>query len=186
MKDRNEYTTVTEVLATYAKLDMIPPDVLERACQRGSDVHDICEAHLTNMGIPPYNPDLEGYIDSFRNWQSKHESAEFDFPDRFYDHDLEFSGECDCVMKFDGKRVLIDFKTSANQSKGWALQGSAYAYLAMLNGTKLDEICFVKLAKDGSDAKVYKYEYEEHIALFFKALDLHKYFNPGKKRKRTK
>lgn len=185
MTERENYTRVTEILSTYSKLDMIPPDVLERACQRGTDVHAICVAHLTNLGVPPYDPELEGYIDSFRNWQSKHDSAEFYFPDRFYDDELEISGECDCVMKFDGKRVLIDFKTSANQSKTWALQGAAYAYLAMLNGTKLDEICFVKLAKDGSDAKAYKYEYEEHIALFFKALDLHKYFNPPK-RKRTK
>ena len=184
MKDRSEYTTVTEVLATYAKLDMIPPDVLERACQRGSDVHDICEAHLTNMGIPPYNPELEGYIDSFHNWHSKHASAKFDFPDRFYDDDLELSGECDCIMHFEGKRVLVDFKTSANESKTWALQGAAYAYMSDLD-MAIDEIHFVKLNKDGSDARVYNYDYHPHIGLFRDALDLHKYFNPAK-RKRTK
>lgn len=186
MKDRSEYTRVTEILSTYSKLDMIPPDVLERACQRGTEVHAICEAHLTNMGVPPYDPELEGYIESFRKWHAKHVDVEFSFPERFFNDNLELSGECDCIM-FDGdKVVLIDFKTSANESKTWALQGAAYVKLASANGLIIDEICFVKLSKDGSDAKVYTYEYLDNLTLFQKALDLHRYFNPAKRKKEKK
>ena len=182
MKDRSEYTRVTEILSTYSKLDMIPPDVLERACQRGTDVHDICEAHLTNLGVPPYDPELEGYIDSFRQWHAKNSQATFSFPERFYDDEMEISGECDCIMHIGNKSILIDFKTSANEGKTWALQGAAYAHISNM---AIDEIHFIKLQKDGSDPKVCVYDYHPYIGLFKYAVALHKYFNPPK-RKRTK
>lgn len=187
MKELDGYTRVTEVLETYANIDSIPDDILQRAADRGTYVHKICEAHLMCMGVPEIDSEYAGYVDSFLNWRAKQgEDAEFIFLDRFFDEKLKITGECDCVMIKDGKSSLIDFKTSYKESKTWALQGAAYAYLMKNAGMTADEILFIHLIKDGSDAVVFNYEYKSNKELFFKALDLHRYFNPPKRKRKKK
>jgi hypothetical protein len=187
MTERNidDYYRVTEILSTYSKMDKIPPAVLERACDRGTAVHKICTAILQNMGVPEVPEGYQGYIESFNQWhQCFCHGCTFVFPQRFfYDSDM-ITGECDCIMiDSKGRNFLIDFKTSASESKTWALQAAAYRFLCESEGLVIEEVIFIKLSKDGSVPKLIKYDYQTNMTLFRYALDLHQYFNPKKKKK---
>ena len=64
----SKYTRVTEVLAPFSGMDKIPPEILQRASERGTKVHEICDAIISGMGCPEIQDNLQGYIDSFKKW----------------------------------------------------------------------------------------------------------------------
>jgi CRISPR/Cas system-associated exonuclease Cas4 (RecB family) len=142
----SKYTRVTEVLAPFSGMDKIPAQILQRAAERGTKVHEICDAIISGMGCPEIPENLQGYIRSFQQWGYR------DFivkPNRFYCDDLHITGECDAIYQ-DGKGlVLVDFKTSVKESKTWVLQGAAYAYLARKSGYDIQRVEFIRLVKDG-------------------------------------
>lgn len=197
MKDKSLYTTVTECLQPFSGLDSIAADIVSNAGSRGTVVHMICDAIIFEY---PTADDVE-YIDkiirlytrgdhhfekekdiifklveSFKKWA---EGKKFlKKPKRFFNDDLWLTGECDLLYKNeDGKTVLVDLKTPVSESKTWALQGSAYSYLAKQEGIKVDFIHFVKLSRTGGNAK--EYLYEENFPLFKAHLDAYRYSFKG-------
>lgn len=177
MRNIDDYIRVTEILRPFSGVDMIDPTVLENACIRGTAVHEACTAVL--HGLPPYleNTTWEGYVASFMQWLPKSPCTT---PDRFFCDELMITGECDGIYEDNGTTVLFDLKTSANESKTWALQGSAYAYLARKHGIDIKRIEFIKLDKNGKAPRVY--EYKENMELFLKCVDVYKYFYSKKQK----
>jgi len=150
------YDRVTGILYPFSGIAMIDPVIIERACRRGSDVHQMIE--VIQEGLPAVMLDdaHKGYIDSYLSWA---EGKKFlDKPARFFDDDLRITGECDCIYRDDDGLVLVDFKTSTNEGKTWKYQGSAYSYLAKRKGYDIKRIEFVKLSKEAKPAKTYLYE----------------------------
>lgn len=167
----NHYTRVTEVLYPFSGLDKIDPDILRNAANRGTLVHEICDAIIEEVGIEDYDPILDGYIESFNKWLPK------DFikkPERFFCEELMLTGECDGIYKEGDDLILFDLKTPLRESKSWMLQGSAYAYLCRKSGINIKRIEFIKLCKFGSIPKVFTYQ--ENFPLYLSCLQTYRYF----------
>jgi hypothetical protein len=135
---------------------MIDPIVMQKACDRGSAVHDMIEVLQEGFPIGLIDNSLQGYIDSYNLWAL--DKKFIDTPGRFYDDDLMITGKVDCIYKDGhGDLVLVDFKTSVQESKTWKHQGSAYSYLCKRSGYDIRRIEFIKLDKGANFPKVYTY-----------------------------
>lgn len=171
-----DYTRVTDVLFPFSGLRNIDPHILQNAADRGTKVHEICDALINDLGVFEINGQIQGYIDSFYKWLPEKNFIER--PDRFYCDELMLTGECDAIYKDQDGLHLVDFKTSANEGKTWKLQGSAYYYLAKQAGYDIKTIEFVKLSKDGKKPKVYIYDCEWET--YLKCLEIYRlFFKPG-------
>jgi PD-(D/E)XK nuclease superfamily len=165
------YTRVTDVLEPFSGLQNVPAHILNKAAVRGTYVHDRIDAIVNGMGFRgPLAPEWEGYVTSFLKWNS--DPTGFHKPLRFFCDELKITGECDAIY---GESVLIDFKTSAQESKSWKLQTSAYAYLARKAGYAVNMTWVIHLNKDGDLPNVYKYE--EDFETFLACLKAYRYFN---------
>lgn len=168
----SEYIRVTDVLYPFSGLQSVDPYILRNAADRGTKVHEICSALIDDLGVLEFGTNLDGYIESFKKW--KNGKKFITKPDRFYCDEYHITGECDALYKNENGFTLVDFKTPAREGRTWPLQGSAYSYLAKKSGYNVTQIEFVKLAKDGSEPKVYIYQ--ENFPLFLKCLELYKVF----------
>ena len=172
MKDIHDYTRVTDVFFPFSGLKDIDHQILQRAADRGTLVHNICDAIIADIGIPSIPKEAKGYIKSFELWATGKEFLPK--PDRFFCDDLMLTGECDGLYKEGDKIILFDLKTPAAESKTWPLQGSAYCYLAEKEGIHIDRLEFVKLSKDGQEPIVFVYEY--NFEMYLHCLHTYRYF----------
>jgi len=173
-KPKEGYTRVTTVLSPFSGLGQVPADILQRAADRGTAVHVLCDAYIQGLGIPAAASNIQGYYSSFEKWAEG--KTFYPTPGRFYDDDRMLTGECDCVIETEGGCVLVDFKTSAKEGKTWPLQGCAYVELARKEGWNLIGIHFVKLQKDGSEPEVFIYDYNKHLPMWSMCFEVYKEF----------
>jgi hypothetical protein len=167
-----EYDRVTEVLYPFSGLSSVDPYVLKHASERGSKVHEICEAITNDLGVIDMNPDFTGYTKSFEDWSQGKEFVER--PSRFFCDKHHITGEIDGLYKNETGLTLFDIKTPATEKKTWSLQGSAYSYLAKKSGLNITKIEFVKLSKNGE--KAISYFYKEDFDAFLKCLEIYRKF----------
>lgn len=153
---KEEYTRVTTFLYPFSGLSVVPHYILDAARERGTIVDRITQAILDDIGVPYYDEKFQGYIHSFDRWR---EGKTFlPRPDRFYCHDHMITGEIDRIYEdTDGKLVLIDIKTPANESNTWQSQASAYSYLCKLGGYDISRIEFIQLRQNGDEPKICHY-----------------------------
>ena len=62
------FPSVTQVLSPFVDYSMIPADVLERSCLRGTAVHDACATIARGLPVMNLTPETAGYVDSYRRW----------------------------------------------------------------------------------------------------------------------
>ncbi len=171
--DLDKYTRVTDVLYPFSSLHTVPPMVLQKAADRGTLVHSLCNCTLHDIGVPNISEEVEGYYNSFLLWKA--DKKFLSTPERFFCETHRLTGECDALFEIEGKKLIIDFKTSARENPlGWQLQGSAYCYLARLAGLQIDGMLFVKLNKLGESAS--EHTYEEDFTLFCDVLRIYRIF----------
>lgn len=172
MKDINDYIRVTDVLFPFSGLKNIPTQILQNAAERGTKVHEICDAIINNIGFCDIEERFKGYIESFNRFFINKDFIQK--PERFFCENYKITGECDAIYKDKDGLVLVDIKTSASEGKTWNLQGSAYSSLAKAEGYDIKRIEFVKLCKAGKEPKVFLYE--ENFDTFLKCLEIYKLF----------
>jgi hypothetical protein len=172
----HNYLRVTQVLGPYSGINQIPPYILRKASDRGTKVHEICSAIMDEVGLMPFDIQLDGYIHSFNKWIVDKKFT--DRPSRLYCNKYMITGEVDGIYLDKNKLILIDIKTSQKENKTWALQGSAYAYLCRKNGIDISRMEFIQLSKDGGGATIY--QYQENFDLFLKCLELYNIFFQSK------
>jgi len=122
--------SVTRVLSPFNDFSQVPPDRLEFAKLRGTDVHAACAAYA--KGLPAFLSNGSGlYFQSFKNWFDKYVrralfvEAEFSDPSTY-----GIIGHVDLVAELvDGRIVVVDYKTPVAESKTWRAQLAAYCYL---------------------------------------------------------
>jgi len=171
-----KYTRVTDVLSPFSGLKNIDPAILKNAGERGTLVHKLIDSEIMGMD-GPIPEHVRGYMNSYYQWNVGQKFM--DKPPRFFDDDLMLTGEIDALyVNDDGGLTLVDFKTPANQSKTWALQGSAYCFLARCAGFDITEIEFVKLSKTGGKPKSYFYykDFKKNWKTFQGCLDAYRHF----------
>lgn len=168
------YLRVTEVLSPFSGYGSIDKSILERAQEKGKNIHRYAEGQIKGIGSWDTCSDYQGYYDSFDKWWKSKEMDVMYTEKRFYCDTHKITGQMDLIMIHEDKIKLIDFKTSCKENKIWPLQGSAYHHLCKIHNLRIDDIIFVHLQKDGKAPKLLKYE--EDFTLFLKCLDLYKIF----------
>lgn len=172
-KSRENYTRVTTVLFPFSGLQHIDPVVLENAGRRGTKVHEICEAIAAGLGEFGTDEETQPYVDSFKIWWETGIKV-ISMEERFWDDELEITGQCDFIIEDERGMGIIDLKTSSKPSKTWEAQGNAYAMMAIAKGYPIKFIQFVHLSKTGKPPKII--EYPVRIPFFLAILTTYKHF----------
>lgn len=110
--------------------------ISHRAATRGTSVHEIIEKYLKND--PDYKKDyMPNILENFKAVQSILDNrigSIYAQEAPLYSDHLGVAGRVDCVAQFDGKRSIIDFKTSrrlksADKIENYFIQETAYAIM---------------------------------------------------------
>jgi hypothetical protein len=163
-KSRENYTRVTSILYPFSGLDKLDPEVVDNAARRGTQVHKICEGIISGLGEIGVDEETRPYVSSFLQWWNiGHEVLMME--QRFWDDDLEITGQIDLMIREKDELYLVDLKTSSKPSLTWPAQGAAYAYLAMKYGHDVKKIRFLHLLKSGKAPKIYEYPVDDEFFL---------------------
>ena len=107
-----------------------------RASGRGTRVHEIIEKYIDNDPNfkDGYTPDIIQSFLAVQNILDDRIGDVYAQEAPLYSNHLGVAGRVDCVADFDGKRSIIDFKTSMKQKKldwikNYFMQESAYAIM---------------------------------------------------------
>lgn len=168
------YTRVTEISSLLEDFSKIPPDVLEKACLRGTEAHNAIETYL-NFGIHFGNP----YLDSFIEWFDKNVEEVIEVEKRFYSDDLMITGKVDLICKLNGDDdySVVDFKTSEVKQRAWLLQTAAYKFMIEQEGMKIKRRICLMVSKKGTRPRVVECtEDKRDLKLFLNALELKRFF----------
>lgn len=121
--------SVTQCLSKLHSFGMVPKDVLEAACQRGSYVHTLCEYHdegdldAGSIGI------YAGYLDAWIAFCADHKAAWTGIEVRGYSERYGYAGTWDRAGTLKGIQHVVDIKTSVAAHPVWGLQTAAYRQL---------------------------------------------------------
>jgi len=159
-----EYARVSDILQAYCDFSGIDPDVLKAKAELGTQVHDaICSDVRDEF---PYIPAKgHGYFKSYLKWKDELHPIFLQNEKRYFCNKKMLTGCIDAVVQFGNAfPVLIDFKTSAQESSTWNLQGHLYYYLLKANSYDISpNFLFLKLNTNGDFPTVYQYKYNRNI-----------------------
>ena len=128
----------------------IDEDVMRMAADRGTAIHNAVENYVI-YGIEDIEPNHRGYFDAFLRFWAENNPEPLATESRLYHKILRYAGTADLPCVIGGKRVLIDYKTSAAVNKMLTgVQLEAYAKAYGSHGFKFDEKAIVHLKNDGS------------------------------------
>ena len=147
-------TTIMKPLSAtlYAGVD---DDVLRRAANRGTAVHNAIENYL-KFGIQDIDAVYEGYFEAFLKWYKEYDVKPLATESRVYHKTIRYAGTADMPAIVDGKAICIDYKTSASVNKmltGIQLEGYAKAYES--HGVCFDGKAILHLKPNGRYSWVY-------------------------------
>lgn len=144
------YPRVSDIIGKQTESEMrkIPIDNLVRASIRGIHIHAYCTAHAKGLFMAEIEAEYQPYVNAFIEWCDENIKRVLLCKTRLYDDVKRFSGEPDMIVEMNnGRRALIDLKTTAAASKSWSVQLSAYDHLCRLNGYEYDDIFVMHLKK---------------------------------------
>jgi hypothetical protein len=185
MKEKkDQYPRVTEILKYFTTYDSVPKEIMAKASIRGTKVHAICAGLAKGAWIPDsmIPEDLQGYVNSFKLW-SDAQVTQYEIVEQRYVHKgYRFTGQLDFVITAnDGKRYLVDLKTSAKPQKTYPIQMAAYKILLANVGIYIEGAMLVYLNKDGEFPEIQLLDkMHEEMAVFMSALDCWQYFHKKK------
>jgi len=163
-KTRENYSRVTNILYPFSGLEKIDAEIVAHAASRGTKVHQICEAIIEGLGEIGVDDETRGYVESFKKWWALGHDVVM-MEQRFWDDELQITGQVDLILRTPDGLAVLDLKTSARPSKTWQAQGCAYAYLARKAGHDIRKIYFLHLNKNGKEAKIHEYPVDDGFFL---------------------
>lgn len=106
--------------------------ISSRASKRGTQIHSLCEAYLKNETPKPSIFDVEIFNSILPELKKINNVRCLETP--LFSHHLKVAGTVDCIADYDGRRSVIDFKTSSKiKSKedihNYFIQTAAYAVM---------------------------------------------------------
>ncbi|EFK09498.1 conserved hypothetical protein [delta proteobacterium NaphS2] len=176
---KQNWPSVTTVLSVFSDFSKIRPDVLERAAERGTRVHDICSSIALGFFPGSVSEDLAGYVVSFRKWFALVDEVLL-IEERIFDPVYQFCGKPDLVVKLrgDGSPRLIDLKTPLAKGKLWSAQIAAYENLFKVKtGLECHHSGSLRLRPDGAFPLFDEYRHTEaDLHAFLCALTAYRFF----------
>ena len=174
---------ISQVGKHWLNFDAIPPEVLERACTRGTDFHRLAALHARSLWVDEIPESCEGFFRSFVGWYANFVKEAILVEHTFVHPTLGFTGTPDAIVRVKGDEglTLLDWKTPAALSKSWRLQVAAYSYLAEVNGYPISRVATLQPRSDGGRAKFQGYtkSLTPDYAIFLSGLNVFKFFEGG-------
>lgn len=184
------FPRVTEVLHAFTNFDKVDKNILRAAAARGTSVHGLCAAIAKGAWIPitMIPEDQQPYVESFKKWMEAEVQSFEIIEERYQDEELGYTGQLDfVVLGKDGKKYLVDIKTSSGHQKTYPVQIAAYRGLLKNKGIEVDAGKLVYLDRDGGYPKSREYlDTGEEYTTFTAALTCYKYFQKRKLNDRNK
>lgn len=135
----------------------------DKAASIGSAVHDFAEATIAGETIPM--PEDEGVINgitAFLKWKEENKINFTNSERLVFSKKHNYVGTLDAVGEIDGKKYLIDFKTSKGMYPEYYLQAAAYKKaLEEETGEELEGVIVANFSKENGEFKIYKRTKEE-------------------------
>ncbi len=136
----------------------ISPEVLAKAAERGTAVHNAIEIYL-NFGMEDILPQHQGYLQGFQQWQEKNQIKIIGTESRIYHKLFRYAGTVDLICEKDGKVTIVDFKTTSVLSPMLVgVQLEAYRQGLKSHGLEVEEVSALQLKKDGKYKEYSKIE----------------------------
>jgi len=155
-----KYARVSDILKPLYDFSQIPSFVLEKKTNIGTAVHAAIAADI-NEEFPIVSREEMGYFESYLKWKDGFKPRVVQSEKRYFCDKTMITGQIDALvlMPFHEIPTLIDFKTSAKESKEmWTLQAHFYAYLLSQNDVShYPRYQFIKLNKEGKLPDVFLY-----------------------------
>jgi hypothetical protein len=151
-------------------------------------VHEAIESFLSGFG-EPLDDEVVPYFNSFMEYYNANidmfENGKMTLEKRMYNDAIKVTGQVDCIIEYEGKTHVLDWKTSSKESISWRIQGSAYRSLCILDGYEnVQNVSFIHLRKEKCP-RIYQYDtYDEDYEIFIKCIDLYNFFNMKTTRKK--
>ena len=135
--DGERVPSVTELIRplTTAQYNAINPEVLRIAAERGTEVHEACEA--IDYGLEPEDPapDTWGFIEAYNQFLYDHAVEYYGIEEMgaCRDFPIDYAGTVDRWGLVDGELAVVDIKTIASpsieQKLSVTLQTELYAWI---------------------------------------------------------
>lgn len=153
------YDRISDIASAFGNHAGVPKNILDYAADRGTHVHEIIYDLINDVFVKEERymfcgKSIRGYVDSFKKFWDLYERDAVCVlnEDRLYDEKRKTTGQVDWAGKLDGKRTLIDWKTTSSIGTHWEIQAAGYKILCDENDYKdIEQILFVKLDKDGKE-----------------------------------
>lgn len=129
--------------------------VIDAARARGTAVHELCEAY--DYGTLEEVPaELAGYVKAWADFCRDYRPEWLFVEHMMFSKELQMAGTCDRIGVIDGKRVVVDIKTTASMDRAskLALACQLFAYEVLYYRQHLEKIdgdsFGVQLKRDGT------------------------------------
>jgi len=129
----------------------------------GSAIHLWLEKYLKSLiakQVPPelpVNKNIREGIETVLDWIKKYKMEFISSERKIFSKKYIYAGTLDAYALIDGKRTIIDFKTSSDIYPEFFIQTAAYAQaIEEEDNVKIDECWILKVPKDGSEFMVSK------------------------------
>lgn len=179
--DGKELHGITKYIKDYIcpdKYYAVPDSVLQKAAERGSEIHKAIE--MMNLGFMPYF-DLPEYV-NYRAIIDTHRlnpiANEYTVTDRDF-----FATNIDCVYECDGKIVIADYKTTAkldHEYLRWQLSINAYLFELQNPHLKADTLIGIWLRGEQYACEEYERIDDDTIREFLSCAKNNSLFVPNK------
>lgn len=152
-------------------------DVLRESSEKGTLVHEVLNCYIFEkmfIYIPKneYEKQMVKIIlDNFITW---YKTADFKpiFGEKHMVCD-KFGGTVDMYCELDGKKTILDFKTSKSFYSSMFLQLAGYTYMMEENGYEVDQVCIMLINENCCKTKIISREMlDEYINIFLLLVEL--------------
>jgi hypothetical protein len=120
--------SVTEVLAPLQDFSMVPPAVLQAACEFGRNVHIACDLYNRDaLDWSSLDAALVPYVRGWAQFLEESGAVVIASECRVYHDELGYAGSPDVVLAWGKRTVLPDLKATAVVPRTVGIQTAAYA-----------------------------------------------------------
>lgn len=167
--------SVTEVCRPLYDFSEIKPEVLQYAAERGTAVHLACELHdRGSLDRKSIDPAIAGYVAAWISYRADVD-CEWDIIEQPMHHPrLLYAGTPDRIGTVDGKRAVIDIKTTSVMSPAVGVQLAGYQMMEPVDASKAQNVLrvAVQLRKDGT-YRTHQFDSRGDSMTFLSLLNIH-------------
>jgi hypothetical protein len=166
---------------TYNGIRYAHKEISKAAQDIGSDVHRWIELYIKGKMIgveaeTDYPERVKVPMQNFHKWADAHDIEWESCEEKIYSRNWQYAGTVDAVAKINGKRCVIDFKTSAKIYKEYYLQVAAYvSAIGEMRGELPELGVIVRLDKEEGKFQEVAFDPWQHTDVFIDALNIKRF-----------